>query len=208
MGHDQTSILSSSLFTPNWVLLSTDLCIFPYLFLRKQTSPSPSCRWSLPLISRKSHTFPLTPLKYCAVNLTPFPKCSSHNESRTPAGSNSAQSARLQKAQTMARLSSAEIPGSSQVQVLWGFLCLVRSSAHLQTFVFTVISPSSCKLIDPTTVNLGGSQKSNPWVYTLSVSRSTVWSSEVVWLLRLPCSFDRLLQSIQFLQSHVEKIIF
>lgn len=147
--------------------LSTDLCIFPYLFLRKQTSPSRSCRWSLPLISRKSHTFPLTPLKYPAVNLTPFPKCSSHNESRTPASSNPAQSARLQKAQTMARLSSAEIPGSSQVQVLWGFLCLVLSSAHLRTFVFTVISPSSCKLIDPTTVNLGGSQKSNPWVYTI-----------------------------------------
>lgn len=99
MGHDQRSILSSSLFTRNWVLLSTDLCIFPHLFLRKQTSPSRSCLWSLPLISRKSHTFPLTPLKYPAVNLTPFPKCSSHNESHTPASSNAAQSARLQKAQ-------------------------------------------------------------------------------------------------------------
>ena len=35
-------------------------------------------------------------------------------------------------------------------------------SAHLQAFVLVVISPSSHQLTVPTTVNVSGSQKSNP----------------------------------------------
>lgn len=63
--------------------------------------------------------------------------------------------------QAVARLSSAEIPDSSLIWELFGFLCLALSSAYLQAFVFIMISFSSHKLTDPTTVNLGGSQKSN-----------------------------------------------
>lgn len=117
--------------------------------------------------------------------------------------------------QTMARLSSAHIPGRSQVWVLFGFLCLIRFSAHLQASVFMVIRPSSHKLTDPTTVNLGGSQKGNPWVYTIKCQQIHSWifrscmtsaSSVLLWQISsvntvytVTCGKDNLLKHILLL---------
>lgn len=139
---------------------------FPCLLLHKQPSPSCPCLRSLPLKPHKFHTFPLTPLGHPAVNFTPFPKCPSHNESWTPEGNNPAQSARLSGDSSSCRL--LWHPNHGQAVVCWGpWVYPGPGAAGIPLLV--VISPSSHQLTAPTTVNVDGSQKSNPGVYTLVV---------------------------------------
>lgn len=165
-----------------------------------------SCLWSLPLKPIKSHIFPLAPLGHPAVDFKPFLDV---HPTMSPEPLDAVTLLRLPGASSSCSL--VQHPNHGWAVVCWGpwststrccgvFLCLVLCSAHLQAFMLVVISSSSRQLTVPTTVNVGGSQKSNPWIYII-VSRSEVWSSETVWLLSVLSSFYRLglFQPLQFL---------
>lgn len=162
----------------------------------------------LPLVftlkTRKSHIFPLAPLGHPAVDFKPF--LNVH-----PTISPEPLDAVTLLPGASSSCSLVQHPNHGWAVVCWGpwststrccgiFLCLVLCSAHLQAFMLVVISSSSRQLTVPTTVNVGGSQKSNPWIYII-VSRSEVWSSEIAWLLSVLSSFYRLglFQPLQFL---------